>query len=157
MLGRGVTKDTEDRLGTRILPGVLGNPNTKQPYLDSNGNKIPNTIQMTEQNLWFGSSGNPTLAMNGVHEFSTFDATVFRLSEISLAYQLPKVWLRKTFIGSAMVSVIGRNLWHLAPGFPKHSNYDPGSSSFGSGNIQGIDRETAPSTRRVGVNLRLTF
>lgn len=32
LLGRGVTKDTEDRLGTRILPGVLGDPTTKNLY-----------------------------------------------------------------------------------------------------------------------------
>ena len=157
MMGRGVTKDTEDRLGGRILPGVYGDPNTQKPILDANGNKIKNTIQLTENDLWFAGGGDPTFAMNGVHEFQTFDATVFRLSEISLGYDLPKQWLKKTFIGSANISVIARNLWFFAPGFPKHSNYDPGSNSFGSGNVQGIERETAPSTRRIGINARLTF
>ncbi len=158
MLGRGVTKFTEDRLGARILPGILADPNTQKPYLDENGNKIKNTTQLTENNLWFASAGtSPTFAMNGVHEFSTFDATVFHLSEISLGYDIPKTWLRKTFIGSATISVLARNLWHYAPGFPKYSNYDPGSNSFGSGNVQGIDRETAPTTKRFGVNLKLTF
>lgn len=158
MLGRGVTKYNEDRLGTRILPGVLANPNTRKPYLDENGNKIPNTVQINENNMWFASSSvSPTFAMNGVHEFSTFDATVFHLSEISLGYEIPKNWLRKTFIGSASFSVIARNLWHYAPGFPKYMNYDPGSNSFGVGNVQGIDRETAPTTRRIGLNLKLTF
>jgi hypothetical protein len=107
--------------------------------------------------LWFSGGDAPTFAMNGVQEFQTFDATVFRLSEISLGYDLPKQWLRNTFIGSANVSVIARNLWFHAPGFPKHSNYDPGSNSFGSGNVQGIERETAPSTRRIGINAKLTF
>ena len=158
MLGRGVTKYNEDRLGTRILPGVLADPNTHKPILDANGNKIQNTVQISENDLWFASaSTNPTFAMNGVHEFQTFDATVFHLSEISLGYDIPKKWLKKTFIGSASFSVIARNLWHYAPGFPKYLNYDPGSNSFGSGNVQGIDRETAPTTRRIGLNLRLTF
>ncbi|MDR1500850.1 MAG: hypothetical protein LBT43_00150, partial [Prevotella sp.] len=66
-------------------------------------------------------------------------------------------WLKKTFIGSASLSILARNLWHYAPGFPKHINYDPGSNSFGAGNVQGIDRETAPTTRRIGLNLKLTF
>ena len=157
-LGRGVTKDTEDRLGGRILPGIFADPNTKKPILDANGGKIQNTIQLTENDLYFSSGSTaPTFAMNGVQEFQTFDATVFRLSEISLGYDLPKQWLKNTFIGSANVSVIARNLWFHAPGFPKASNFDPGSNSFGSGNVQGIERETAPSTRRIGINAKLTF
>jgi hypothetical protein len=95
--------------------------------------------------------------MNGVDEFATFDATVLRLSEISLGWDLPKRWLNKTFLGSANLSIVGRNLWHYAPGFPKHTNYDPGSNAFGSGNVQGIDRESAPTTRRIAFNVKLTF
>jgi hypothetical protein len=157
MLGRGVTKDTEDRLGTRILKGVLGNPNTLEPILDGNGKKIQNTIQLSENDLWFSPSEGNTFSINSVDEFQAFDATVFRLSEISLGYDLPKKWLQNTFIGSANISLIARNIWYFAPGFPEHSNYDPGSNAFGSGNVQGIDRESAPTTRRIGVNARLTF
>ena len=158
MLGRGVTKDTEDRLGTRILPGVYADPNTHEPILDANGNRIPNTIQLSENDLWFASASTaPTFAMNSVDEFATFDATVFRLSELTLAYDLPKQWLDKTFLGNVNLSVIARNLWHYAPGFPKHTNYDPGSNAFGSGNVQGIDRESAPSTRRIAFNVKVTF
>jgi TonB-linked outer membrane protein, SusC/RagA family len=158
MLGRGVTKDTEDRLGTRILYGVYADPNTHKPILDGNGNRIMNTVQMSENDLWFASDGSrPTFAMNSVDEFSAFDATVLRLSEISLGYDVPSKFLKKTFIGSASISVIARNLWHYAPGFPKYSNYDPGSNSFGSGNVQAIDKESAPSVRRFGLNVKLTF
>jgi TonB-linked SusC/RagA family outer membrane protein len=158
MLGRGVTKDTEDRLGTRILPGVFGDPNTHKVILDASGNRIPNTIQLSENDLWFASASTaPTFAMNSVDEFSTFDATVFRLSEISLGWDVPKKWLNRTFLGSANFSVVGRNLWHFAPGFPKHTNYDPGSNAFGSGNVQGIDRESAPTTRRIAFNAKFTF
>ena len=158
MMGRGVTKDTEDRLGTRILYGILADPDSHEPILDGSGNKIYNTIQLAENDLWFSSaSTSPTFAMNSVAEFTAFDATVFRLSEMSLGYDLPKRFLQNTFIGSANFSVIARNLWYFAPGFPKHSNYDPGSNAFGSGNVQGIDRESAPTTRRIGFNVKLTF
>ena len=158
MLGRGVTKDTEDRTGTRILPGVLADVSRQVPILDASGNKIPNTVQLSENDLWFApSSTSPTLAMNSVSEFQAFDATVFRLSEISLGWDVPEKWLSKTFIGSANVSVIARNFWFYAPGFPKYSSYDPGSNAFGSGNVQGIDRESAPTVRRVGFSLKLTF
>ncbi len=158
LLGRGLTKDTEDRLGTRILPGILADPNTLEPLLDDNGNKIPNTIQMQENDLWFSpSGGGNTFSINSVDEVQAFDATVYRLSEVSLGYDLPAKWLRNTFLGSVNLSVVGRNLWYFAPGFPKYTNYDPGSNAFGSGNVQGIDRESAPSTRRIGFNARLTF
>jgi TonB-linked SusC/RagA family outer membrane protein len=158
MMGRGITKDTEDRFGTRILPGVYADPNTHDVLLDAGGNRMPNTIQLSENDLWFSSAATaPTFAMNSVHEFQAFDATVFRLSELSLAWDLPKPWLNKTFLGSVNLSIVARNLWYYAPGFPKHTNYDPGSNSFGSGNVQGIDRETAPTTRRIGFNLKLMF
>ena len=95
--------------------------------------------------------------MNGVQEFSVFDATVVRLSEISLGYDVPKKYLQKTFLGSATASIIARNLWYYAPGFPKYTHYDPGSSTFGAGNVQGIEKEVAPTTRRIAFNLKLTF
>ena len=158
MMGRGVTKDTEDRLGTRILYGILADPDSHEPILDGNGDRILNTIQLSENDLWFSSaSTSPTFAMNSVDEFQAFDATVFRLSEITLGYDLPKKLLRNTFIGSVNLSVIARNLWYFAPGFPKYTNYDPGSNAFGSGNVQGIDRESAPTTRRIGFNVKMTF
>jgi len=158
MLGRGVTKDTEDRLGTRILPGVYGDPNTLQPILDASGNRISNTIQISDNTLYFASSSsNPTFAMNSVQEFATFDATVFRLSEISIGYDLPKRMLAKTFLGNVNFSILARNLWYYAPGFPKYENYDPGSNLFGAGNVQGIDRESSPTTRRFAFNIKVTF
>ena len=42
LLGRGVTKDTEDREKTVVIPGYYGDPNTGKALLDGNGNKIPN-------------------------------------------------------------------------------------------------------------------
>ena len=158
MLGRGVTKDTEDRLGTRILPGVYGDPNTLQPILDASGNRIPNIIQISDNTMYFASaSANPTFAMNSVQEFSTFNATVFRLSEVSIGYDLPKRLLAKTFLGGVNFSIIARNLWYYAPGFPKYENYDPGANLFGAGNVQGIDRESSPTTRRFAFNVKVTF
>jgi hypothetical protein len=158
LMGRGVTMDTYDRWGARILPGVLADPDTRRPLLDENNQRIPNTIQLSEFDLWFtGNSQNPTFGMNSGDDMRTFDATVFRLSEIVLGYDVPARWLQNTPIGSAHASIVARGLWHFAPGFPRHTNYNPGSNSFGVGNIQGIDMETAPTTRRIGVNLRFTI
>jgi len=88
LLGRGVTKDTEDREKTMIIPGVYGNPNTQQPILDGSGNKIPNKTQISVNDLYF-SSGNSTFAINSAGEWQVYDATCLRLRELTLGYDLP--------------------------------------------------------------------
>lgn len=153
LLGRGVTKDTENRYGTRIIPGYYGDPNTGLPYLDANGNKIPNFTQLNENNLWFDN----TFAVNTVDEMNVYDATVIRLREITIGYDMPKEWFTKIFIGSANISVVARNLWFIAPNTPEYCNYDPAANTFGASNIQGIEYEVAPSVKRYGFNLKLTF
>jgi hypothetical protein len=153
LLGRGVTRDTENRYGTRIIPGFYGDPDTGLPILDGLGNKIPNSIQLNENNLWFGN----TFAVNTVDEFNVYDATVYRLREVTIGYEMPKAWFSKIFIGSANISFVARNLWFDAPNTPEYCNYDPAANTFGASNVQGIEYEVAPSVKRYGFNLRLTF
>ena len=153
LLSRGVTKDTEEREAILIGPGVLGNVNTLQPILDGEGRKIPNNIGIGVADYYFTGGFGP----GGAAETNIFDATVFRLREVSLGYQFPKAWLAKTPFGGAFLSISGRNLWYLAPNFPKHLNFDPEVSSLGSGNSQGFDFIGIPTTRRLGVNLRFSF
>src|SRR5690606_35322718 len=104
LLGRGVTKDTEDRERTFIIPGFYGNPTTGEAILDGSGNKIPNTTQITMNNLYFSPTTNSnTFGINSVDEASIYDGTVYRLREVALAYDLPKKFLEKTFIGSLSI------------------------------------------------------
>lgn len=153
MLSRGVTRDTEDREYQIVSPGVLGNISTLQPLLDANGNTIPNNVAMTYEDYFFNNGLGP----GGVAEGSVFDATVFRLREVSLAFQFPKSLLKKTPFGSGSISVSARNLWYYAPNFPKYTNFDPEVSSLGVGNSQGYDNLAVPTTKRFGVNLRFSF
>ncbi|MFZ6014200.1 MAG: TonB-dependent receptor domain-containing protein, partial [Bacteroidota bacterium] len=152
-LGRGVTRDTENREMNYIIPGYIGDVNTGEPVLDNEGNKIPNDIQIEVNDMYFGE----TFAVNSADEWNVFDATVFRLREVSLGYQLPQSLLSKTPFGSASITFTGRNLWYKAPNAPKHSNFDPETSTFGTQNAQGFEFDNVPSVRRFGVNLRLTF
>lgn len=157
LLGRGVTKDTEDRLGSRIIPGVYANPNTLEPYLDENNNKIPNTTTIAESDLWFSSGTYSTYAINSCDEVATYDATVLRLREVTLSYALPKKLIAKLPLSGVEFGIVGRNLWFYAPNVPKYSNYDPVVNSYGETNVQGIDYTSAPSTRRFAFNVKLTF
>jgi len=153
MLSRGVTKDTENREIVIVSPGVLGNAATLKPLLDPNGNTIPNNVGISYEDYFFSGGLGP----GGVDEGSIFDATVLRLREVSLSYQIPKNLLSKTPFGSAFISLSGRNLWYKAPNFPKYTNFDPEVSSLGVGNSQGYDNLAVPTTKRFGVNLRFTF
>lgn len=159
LLGRGVTKDTEMREYNAILPGVYGDPMTGQAILDGNGNKIWNQTKVTVNDLYF--SPDPTLgqtfAINTATEWNVYDATVYRLREVSIGYELPSSVLGNSFVKGLNFSLTGRNLWHFAPNFPKHSNYDPEVNSFGSSSTQGIDLSAAPTVRRFGFNLVARF
>lgn len=160
LLGRGVTRDTENREQTFIIPGFYGDPNTGLPILDGNGNQIPNTVQLSMNELYFspgsGSGGN-TFGINSVDEASIYDGTVVRLREVSLTYDVPSKFLEKTPFGSISFSVMGSNLWYFAPNVPKYTNFDPDTTSYGSSNLQGIEVSAAPTSKRYGFKLNLTF
>jgi hypothetical protein len=156
-LGRGVTTDTEDREHSWVIPGVYGDA---QGVLlkDANGQPIENRTGITTNDLYFYGGGNETsFAINGAAQYSIYDATSFRLREIAIGYDLPKKWLGKANIGMVNISFTGRNLWYFAPNVPSNSNFDPDVSNYGSSNVQGVDLSCAPSAKRYGVNLKVTF
>lgn len=157
LLGRGVTKDTEDREGTFVIPGYYGDSSTGTPILDANGNQIPNTVQLSMNELYFSPAGGNTFAINSVDEADVYDGTVFRLREINLTYDVPSKILEKTPFGKISFSVLGSNLWYFAPNVPKYTNFDPESTSYGKSNLQGIETSAAPTAKRYGFKVNLTF
>ena len=156
LLGRGVTKDTEDRERTFIIPGYYGN-NDGTPILDGSGNQIPNTTQLSMNEMYFSPAGGNTFGINSVDEASIFDGTVFRLREVSLTYDVPSSVLKRTALGKLSFSIIGSNLWYFAPNVPKYTNFDPEATSYGSSTLQGIETSAAPTARRFGFKVNLTF
>ncbi len=158
LLGRGVTKDTRDRLSNWIIPGVYGDPATGKAILNG-GKTIPNTTSITTNDLYFSPNSNngATFAINTATEWNVYDATVYRLREVTLGYEVPRNLFKKLPIGSATITVTGRNLWYIAPNFPKYSHFDPEVNSFGATSTQGIELSAAPTTKRYGVNLKVTF
>jgi hypothetical protein len=158
LLGRGVTQDTRDRETSWIIAGVYGDPNTGQPLLEG-GKKIPNITRITTNDLYFSPNATTgaTFAINTPNEWNVYDATVYRLREVTLGYDFPKSLFKKLPIGSLSVSLTGRNLWHLAPNTPKYTNFDPEVNSYGATSTQGIELSAAPTTRRYGLNLTVTF
>ncbi|MEP2771128.1 MAG: SusC/RagA family TonB-linked outer membrane protein [Fulvivirga sp.] len=154
LLLRGQLKISEDREGLRVVPGVLGNTQTFEPILDENNNKIQNTVAITA----FDSHFSNGWGAYGQDEVNIYDGTVIRLREISLGYSVPKSILAKTPFGSASISISGRNLWYNAPNLLEGLNLDPEVlGETPDSNVQGFEYGTAPTTKRYGVNLSLTF
>ena len=154
LLLRGQLALSEDREGLRVLPGVYGSPQTFEPVLDEEGNKIVNTTPVTAFDYHFTNG----FGAYGQDEVNVYDATTIRLREVALGYTLPASILESTPFGSVRVMFTGRNLWFKAPNFLEGLNFDPEVLAEPAGsNVQGFDYGAYPTTRRYGVNLTVTF
>ncbi|MCK9411154.1 MAG: SusC/RagA family TonB-linked outer membrane protein [Prolixibacteraceae bacterium] len=83
-----------------------------------------------------------------------FDATNFKLREVSLSYNLPKSATSALHVNNVNVSLIGRNVfqWNASG-----RNEDPESAFSGVGQNQGILRATLPPVRSLGFKLSFDF
>lgn len=166
MLGRGVTRDTEVREKNAVITGIYGNPNQVTgadglahyvPLLDGGGKTIRNQTRVTTNDLFFTAGTGASFATNGAFEYAVWDATVYRLREISLGYTLPATVVKKLGASAITISVNGRNLWFMAPNVPKYTNFDPDMNSVVGPGTQGVETGGAPSSKRYGVNLNVSF
>lgn len=149
LLRRGTTRDTEDREGSYIIPGVYGNPSNGEVILDENGQKIRNQIQLGANDLYF-------LNTIDVNENLVFDATRLRIREINLNYSLPADLINKTPFRAVSISANVQNLWFRAFNFPKYMNFDPEVSS-NNPNGRGFDTQSDPTMRQFSLGLNLTL
>ena len=141
VVGRGLSADTDfDRTLPLILPGVKRDG-------------TPNDVQISASAAYF----NNLSGFFGVSDIITYDATMIRLREASLSYSLPSSVLTKTPFGSLSITLSGQNLWYNAPNFPKYVNFDPETSSLGVSNVRGLEYLSGPTSRRLGVSVRVTF
>jgi len=83
---------------------------------------------------------------------NVFSADYFKLREVTLSYTLPNKNLGP--FSGITISAFGRNLatWGL-----DWEGMDPEMASYGSGNTQGIDGGSLPSTRTYGMNVQFKF
>jgi TonB-linked SusC/RagA family outer membrane protein len=143
----GIPKVTEDfREGNWDLGGV-----------NDKGEAV--TAKIKAQDFWQIASGG----RYGNGEFFAYDATNFRVRELSAGYRIPVKSIKA--INSAKISLVGRNLLFLykgksildIPGIGKRRMpFDP-DMALSNSNWQGVEYGTMPAIRSVGVNLQLTF
>ena len=101
--------------------------------------------------------GDEAFATFITDEGAVLDGTVLRLRQISLSYAVPAKLLKNTPCGRMGITLSGENVWYNAPNIPKGMNFDPEVISTGVGNGRGLDFRTAPTARKYGINLNLTF
>lgn len=88
-------------------------------------------------------------------EGNVFDASYVKLREIRLSYNIPKNALDNTFISGLRMGVEARNLWIIKDYVP---HVDPELNFFGPATVgEGVEFNSIPSVRSLGVNLMLTF
>jgi TonB-linked SusC/RagA family outer membrane protein len=131
--------------GSWVLPGVTAEGKT-------------NATPINAEKFW------TTVSQNNYSwaEFFTYDATAVRVRELTFGYEfkaLPK------FIKAAKISFVARNLFFIyrgnaildIPGIGKRKlDFDP-EVSIGNSNYQGVEYNNLPSTRSMGLNLKLSF
>jgi TonB-linked SusC/RagA family outer membrane protein len=145
----GITEVTEKyREGGWSLGGV--DPNT--------GNPVTTTIN--SQQFWHGPASG---GRYGVGQFFAYDATSFRMRELSIGFDIPLH--SQVIVKGARISAVARNVFWIyrgssiidIPGLGKRKMWFDPDMSLGNGNYQGIEYGTLPSTRTYGINLQLTF
>lgn len=110
------------------------------------GQKNTNAIDAQE---YFGAIGERYPAS----EFYAYSGTNLRVREVVLGYSFsPAILGENGVIKSARISLVGRNLFFLL----KDAPFDP-EVVTGTGNYQGLEYNSLPSTRNIGLNLKLMF
>jgi len=136
---------TAHRDGSWVLPGVTSKGET-------------NSTAINAETFWTTVSGG----RYSWGEFFSYSTTNIRLREVTLGYNIP---VSNTFIKNARISFIARNLFFLYRGYAKLDipgvakrklPFDP-DVNLGAGNFQGVEYGNLPSTRTIGLNLKLGF
>ena len=111
------------------------------------GGVLVNGRELISAQKWYQKIGS----QSGLPQYYTYDATSFRLQELSVGYTMPRKWFRDR--ASLTLSFVGHNLWMIWCRAP----FDPESVASTGNNYQGIDYFMMPSLRSLGLNVRLDF
>jgi TonB-linked SusC/RagA family outer membrane protein len=135
---RGALKETAvDRDQPHILPGVIP---------DGTGKYVKNNIQIPAQTYWQALGGLQS-------EFNVYDATTFRMRDVSLAYDLPNTLIQKIKLNSVRLTLFANNVFYVAP----NAFFDPQVNTQGAGNIRGLDLQSVPNARTIGAGLKVSL
>jgi TonB-linked SusC/RagA family outer membrane protein len=132
--------------------------NNRERFVIPNSSYLdPNTNKYVE---------NTNITINDVTDFYTgvyrqaetnflYDASSWRIREVSLSWDLPKSLFGKSFIKGATFTANARNLFLWVPGSNQYTDPD---FNFDGGNSNGVTTSSInPATRTFGASLNLNF
>jgi TonB-linked SusC/RagA family outer membrane protein len=152
--------------GTEMNLAFSGIPEVTEKFREGglnlggvNATGQPVSATISSQQFWQSAS----FKRYGVAEFFAYNATNFRVRELSFGYDLPVK--NVAFLKAAKLSLVARNLFFLyrgssrldIPGIGTRKMWFDPDMSLGNGNYQGVEYGTLPSTRSFGINLQVTF
>jgi TonB-linked SusC/RagA family outer membrane protein len=111
-----------------------------------NENGQPNTVNVPAYNYY------PDLATN-ISALSVLDGSFIKFRQITLGYEFSPKFMRDVF-QAVSVDIVGRNLFTI---LKYTKNIDPESEFSPDLTYAGIEGESLPATRMVGLNINLKF
>lgn len=147
-----------------LLNGSYGNDIYYQHSAALNLNGNVNNIELAK-NRWRSAetpgSGNIPKAVFGFttlsdvgSDFYVMDGSFLRLTNITLAYNIPKTLINKISLQNARVYVGGQNMFTVS----KYPGYDPETGSGGNNPlVQGVDNGIYPMARAFTLGLNITL
>ncbi len=108
-------------------------------------NGSPNTTVLSAQEYYKASYN--------ISEAYIYSSTFVKMREIKLTYNVNKSLVKKLGLQSASVTAAGRNLFFIYKEVP---NIDP-ETAYNTGNAQGLELYSLPSTRNFSLNVNLKF
>ena len=112
-----------------------------------NGGMLVNGRNRVDAQTWYTAIGS----QSGLPQYYTYSATNVRLQEATIGYTFPRKWLHN--VCDIQLSVVGRNLWMIYNKAP----FDPEAVATTGNYYQGIDFFMLPSTRNIGLNVKINF
>jgi TonB-linked SusC/RagA family outer membrane protein len=112
--------------------------------VDESGNPYDKYVDAYDYYQQFNSN---VIASEYIH-----DASYIKLRDVSVSVNLPKKFIQNTFISSASIGFVARNVWLIAVSKDNVHGWDPSEMSQTWG-----ENAQLPGTRSFGFNVRLTF
>lgn len=128
--------------GVKIVSGELS--------YDPQGNIVEDT-RVFEPNDIRAEYQTWATSYKGAWQNNLIEKTFIKLREVTLTYNLPSRWMEKSFINTASVSLVGRNLLYWTKDDDTFGDLDTYTLSNGDTDLQ------APAQRTYGFNLNLQF
>jgi TonB-linked SusC/RagA family outer membrane protein len=133
-------------LGNPVRDAIADGGGVILPGVTEDGKENTTRVEANEYGL-FGYVHTPAAGF-------VYDASYVKLREATLTWPLPKSILGNSqMIKGIDLQLIGRNLWIIHKNLP----YADPEDNMSSGNLQGYQGGSYPTTRSVGFNLRFRF